>query len=74
MSEYNWICSDCGKTTGECTTGSYDFGDEIECPWCGRVSRITNIEHNLFVEMTKEKISPTKLEELELLKSKVVEE
>lgn len=65
-------CLDCKKTTSESTTGNYDFGDDVECPWCGRVSRVTNIKSILYVEQTKKKVSPTKLEELEKLKNKYV--
>lgn len=65
---YEWKCPDCGKETGGCTTCNYEFGDEIECCWCGRVSRITNIVSVLYVEQTKKKVAPTELEKLEALK------
>ena len=68
MGSYVWVCPECGKTTDESTTGSYDGTDEIECPWCGRVSIVTDVEYQLTVKATSKKVSPTKLEELEKLK------
>lgn len=65
----NWRCPECGKTTDESTTGSYDFGDEIECPWCGRVSIVSDIDITLTVRGTTKKVSPTKLQELERIKT-----
>ena len=68
MGNYYWTCPDCGKITSESTTGDYDFGDDVECPWCWRVSTVTNLEIELSVRATTKKVSPTKLEELETLK------
>lgn len=65
---YEWTCPDCKKTTSGCTTGSYEYGDKIECDWCGRVSKVINKTSILDVEITDKKVSPTKLEELEALK------
>jgi DNA-directed RNA polymerase subunit RPC12/RpoP len=65
---YEYICPDCKKGTSGSTTADYDFSDAIECPWCGRVSRITNITCHFELEQTNKKSSPTKLEELEALK------
>ena len=71
MGSYIWTCPECGKTTDESTTGSYDFGDEIECPWCGRVSIVSDIDVTLTVRGTTKKVSPTKLQELERIKTEV---
>ena len=68
MSEYRFTCHECSKTTSESTTGKYDFGDEVECPWCGRVHTVRDLEIRLFLNPTSRKVSPTKLEQLEQLK------
>jgi len=67
---YEYTCPDCGKTTCEHTTGDYNFGDEVECPWCGRISTVSNLNIVLSLRVTTKKTSPTKLEELEELKTK----
>lgn len=68
MGNYYWTCSDCGKITSESTTADYDIGDEVECPWCGRIAIVSDLEIELTIRATTKKVSPTKAEELEKIK------
>jgi len=65
---YDWKCPDCKKTTS-CSTTDDDIEnyDELECPWCGRVSRVVNHTVVFDVEQTKRKVSPTELEKLNVI-------
>ena len=68
MGSYFWTCPECGKTIDLSTTRTYDISDEIECPFCGRISIISDTEIQLKVKATGRKVSPTKMEELEKFK------
>jgi NAD-dependent SIR2 family protein deacetylase len=62
---YDWKCPDCEKCTS-CSTTDDDLEnyDELECPWCGRVSKVINHTVTFYVEQTNKKVSPTELEKL----------
>lgn len=66
---YDWECPDCKKVT-LCSTTDDDIEnyEELECPWCGRVSKIVDHEVTFIVQQTNKKASPTELEKLEALK------
>ena len=65
---YNYTCGDCKKDISGETTGTYDVGDNITCPFCGRVLSIYMIEAHLFTDPTSEKKSPSEYEKLEQYK------
>ena len=68
MGSYIWTCPECGKTIDVSSTGTYEISDEIECPFCGRISIVSDTEITLTVRATGRKVSPTELEKLEALK------
>lgn len=70
---YNYECPDCGGSFNHSTTGMYAVGDEIECPKCGRISKITELDVHLLLIQTNKTASPTQYEELERIKKEIRE-
>jgi len=66
---YEFKCPDCGSNWDCSTTEELDFGSEIECCRCGRVSKIVTIHRQFEVRATDTIKSPTKLEEMEKMEN-----
>ena len=65
MSDYEFRCPECKKVTCSHSTGNVpEFGDEVECISCGRISIVQDQVTLLEVEITSRKETPSQLDKL----------
>lgn len=64
MSDYRFRCTDCGKINQTHSTGTTpEYGEEVECINCGRISIVQSSTAILEVKMSCKKNSPSKIEQ-----------
>ena len=65
MSDYEFKCGDCGKYNKVHGTGDVpEFGNEVECISCGRISQVTSSFATLEVVKTQKVKKPSQLDKL----------